>query len=348
MEPIRQSVLAYEHWLAAQCEVVPGGLAHKRVAMAADRFAFLRATCFRFAALFAALLPALAEARRVPSCGDAHTANFGTWRDAEGRLVWGVNDLDECAMLPFTADLVRLAASALLGPGPPPAGRAADAILAGYAARLPAPRGFVLDEEHVALRHFATPGRKARAAFWARIDLLPEAVPPPDWREALRAALPPGAAPPRHASRTAGLGSLGRPRYVAIAEWEGGRVVREAKSRIPSAWLMAGFPGAAAVDAGALAQAPGRVTDPWLRLHPRFVVRRLAPDSDRLLPPTTRRALLLQLEAMGGELANLHASGGEAHAVLQALRRLPPDWLRGGARRMARAVEADWAAFARG
>ena len=27
--------------------------------------------------------------------------NFGTWRDADGRLVWGVNDFDEAAVMPW-------------------------------------------------------------------------------------------------------------------------------------------------------------------------------------------------------------------------------------------------------
>jgi len=40
--------------------------------------------------------------------------NFGTWRDIDGRLVWGVNDFDEACVYPYTMDLVRLAASALL------------------------------------------------------------------------------------------------------------------------------------------------------------------------------------------------------------------------------------------
>ena len=35
-------------------------------------------------------------------------------RDAEGRLVWGVNDVDEAFELPYTQDLVRLATSAIL------------------------------------------------------------------------------------------------------------------------------------------------------------------------------------------------------------------------------------------
>ncbi|MFC7693289.1 DUF2252 family protein [Paeniroseomonas aquatica] len=67
--------------------MVPGALATRRRKMAKGAFAFLRATCFRFAAQSPSLgLPA---APSVPSSGDAHLANFGTWRDAEGRLARG-------------------------------------------------------------------------------------------------------------------------------------------------------------------------------------------------------------------------------------------------------------------
>ena len=44
--------------------------------------------------------------------GDLHVDSFGTWRDVEGRLCWGVDDFDEAYPLPYTNDLVRLAASA--------------------------------------------------------------------------------------------------------------------------------------------------------------------------------------------------------------------------------------------
>jgi uncharacterized protein (DUF2252 family) len=54
----------------------------------------------------------LADAPQVLAVGDLYTENFGTWRDAEGRLVWGVNDLDEAHPLPYTNDLVRLATRA--------------------------------------------------------------------------------------------------------------------------------------------------------------------------------------------------------------------------------------------
>ena len=46
--------------------------------------------------------------------GDIHLENFGTWRDADGRLVWGVNDFDEAAEMPYALDLIRLATSALV------------------------------------------------------------------------------------------------------------------------------------------------------------------------------------------------------------------------------------------
>ena len=46
--------------------------------------------------------------------GDLHIENFGTWRDHDGRLAWGVNDLDEIDLLPYTIDLVRLGTSALM------------------------------------------------------------------------------------------------------------------------------------------------------------------------------------------------------------------------------------------
>ena len=39
--------------------------------------------------------------------------------------------------------------------------------------------------------------------------------------------------------RIAGLGSLGRLRFVALADWHGGSVAREAKELTTSAWLWA-------------------------------------------------------------------------------------------------------------
>src|SRR2546426_8632632 len=105
---------AYELWLATQVDVVRPDLQAKHKSMAEDGFSFLRATFYRWAQLFPALFPKLARAPKVLGVGDLHVENYGTWRDAEGRLVWGINDFDEACPLPYTNDLVRLATSAWL------------------------------------------------------------------------------------------------------------------------------------------------------------------------------------------------------------------------------------------
>jgi uncharacterized protein (DUF2252 family) len=103
----------------------------------------------------------------VLSVGDAHVENFGIWRDVDGRLAWGVNDFDEAASIPYPLDLVRLGASALLATGRAErAGDIAKAILHGYRTALPAPRPFILDDEHAELRNlFVVTTKTARAVL---------------------------------------------------------------------------------------------------------------------------------------------------------------------------------------
>jgi uncharacterized protein (DUF2252 family) len=88
--------------------------------MAASAFAFYRGT----AALFYHDLqaerrggPYLDEqTSRVWIHGDLHAENFGTYMNANGRLIFNVNDFDEAYVGPFTWDLKRFAASvALIG-----------------------------------------------------------------------------------------------------------------------------------------------------------------------------------------------------------------------------------------
>lgn len=88
--------------------------------MAASAFAFYRGS----ACLFYQDLRGSAEGGpyldertgRVWVHGDLHAENFGTYMDANGRLVFNVNDFDEAYVGPFTWDLQRFAASlALLG-----------------------------------------------------------------------------------------------------------------------------------------------------------------------------------------------------------------------------------------
>ncbi|WP_030783923.1 DUF2252 domain-containing protein [Streptomyces sp. NRRL S-920] len=88
--------------------------------MASSAFAFYRGT----ACLFYADLereqhggPYLDDRTgRVWIHGDLHAENFGTYMDAQGRLIFNVNDFDEAYVGPFTWDLKRFAASvALIG-----------------------------------------------------------------------------------------------------------------------------------------------------------------------------------------------------------------------------------------
>jgi uncharacterized protein (DUF2252 family) len=89
--------------------------------MAASAFAFYRGTaCLFYHDLthgFPDGGPYLDErTSRVWIHGDLHAENFGTYMDADGRLVFNVNDFDEAYVGPFTWDLKRFAASvALIG-----------------------------------------------------------------------------------------------------------------------------------------------------------------------------------------------------------------------------------------
>ena len=210
-----------------------------------------RAACSRFCARrftagaqrFPALCPELAGAPTLLAVGDLHVENFGTWRDTEGRLIWGVNDFDETHQMPYTVDLVRLAVSATLtGSLSGKSGAACGAILDGYEAGLKAGgKPFVLAEDHRWLRGFAEKNLVDPGEFWKKMAVLPPAEKdvPLSAREGIAHTLPHPQPPYRAVSRRAGLGSLGHQRFVGLAVWNGGQVAREAKSLVPSAWLWA-------------------------------------------------------------------------------------------------------------
>src|SRR5262249_36507265 len=116
--------------------IVDSDLRLKHQKMAGDAFQFLRATFYRWITLWNELCTDLTNSPAVLAVGDLHIENFGTWRDAEGRLIWGINDFDEAFPLPYANDLVRLATSALLAIQEQKlsvnAGATCDAILSGY------------------------------------------------------------------------------------------------------------------------------------------------------------------------------------------------------------------------
>jgi hypothetical protein len=333
----------YEDWLRAQTTVVPEDLVQKHVAMSDSPFPFLRATYYAWAHLWPALFPSEAATPRVTAVGDLHLENFGSWRDHEGRLAWGINDFDEAATLPYTNDLVRLATSALLARKESKletdAAELADVFLDRYLTGLAhgsAGRPIVFGERHKRIAEVVLGALVRPGSFWKKRlgeDPAPGRVPSPMCERALRASLPEDIADQdvQIRARIAGVGSLGRERFVAFADWNGGRVAREAKAIVPSAAVWAGTagppPGPSAFDHLRLRSRRSR--DPYLHTNHGYVVRRLAPDTGKIEIQSLGRKLERRLAAlMGQEVANVHLATPEATAAILAdLEARPRGWL---------------------
>jgi hypothetical protein len=351
---IHEATDAYERWLGGHMRLIAADLEHKHVRMRAAIFPFMRATFYRWCQLWRELAPAEQQLTRVSAVADLHLENFGTWRDLEGRLVWGINDFDEATTLGWSQDLARLATSAHFAI----ADRhlhlrrreATAALLEGYREGLAnGPRPYALEERNTWLRRVATSELRDPVVFWARMDVLrPARAPEPEAVAVLADAMPERGPGARICRRVAGMGSLGRPRFVAIAEWRGGRIAREAKATAPSAWLWATGrrPGRAAPVAAS--------ADPTVRRVGAWVVRRLAPHCTRIeladLPRERDEERLLA--AMGFETANVHlqlATRGTRERIGRELRaRDGGRWLNELAKRFSDAITRDWRRFRAG
>jgi len=343
----------FEQWLRRHTKLVEADLRLKHRRMAELPFAFFRATFYRWMQVWPEVCPELAKAPRVLAVGDLHVENFGTWRDVDGRLVWGVNDFDEAAALPYTVDLVRLAASALLaiaeGHLALKAKEACAAILEGYEHSLKERgRPFVLEEENTWLRQIATNELRNPVHFWKKMDELPavRGKISSRAREALQRLLPDRKLDWRMVNRVAGLGSLGHVRLVAVAESHGARIAREAKALTPSAvYWAANQPAPAKVMYQTILNRAVRDPDPFVHVFGRWLVRRLSPACSRIelnqLPKNRDEHRLLF--AMGWETANVHlGSPATVRAVERHLKSLPANWLLAAAKGMTKAVTEDW------
>lgn len=349
---VLKSTRHYEIWLSSHTPIVKADLRLKHRRMAEAAFPFLRATFYRWMQLWPEVCPDLAAAPKVLGVGDLHVENFGTWRDVEGRLVWGVNDFDEAAMVPYTNDLVRLATSALLAiEGGHLSLKAKDAcgvILDGYRKSL-AQHGlpFVLEEEHRWLRQIALGELRDPVLFWKKMESLPRVKGeiPTSAQDALEHLLPERGLDYRVARRVAGLGSLGRTRLVALAECNGGKVAREAKALAPSAVYWAHGSDQPELLYQVIVNRAVRSPDPFVQMRGRWIVRRLSPHCCRIelsVLPKGRDELRL-LFAMGWESANIHLGSRFAlKHVRQHLDRLKAGWLSAAARNMADAITSDW------
>ena len=339
----------YEAWLGRRLKLIPEDLERKHAAMRSAPFPFLRATFYRWAQVWEEVCGAAARAPKVLAVGDLHVENFGTWRDIEGRLVWGINDFDEAWPLPYTNDLIRLAASALLAEmaGGPKA--AVSAILQGYRDGVAAAgRPYVLAEHHPALRAMAIHRLHDPEAFWGKLrDLPPCGSVPKGADKAIARLMPERGMEWKVAHRIAGLGSLGRERYVALAEWRGGSVAREAKALAPSACLWAARRGSPVLLYQKILDGAVRCRDPFVKLQKRWIVRRLAPDCSRIelsALPGERDEFRL-LHAMGFETANVHLGSVKPRVLAADLHQRRGPWLYRAARAMEKAVRGDFAAW---
>jgi hypothetical protein len=350
---IAKATQSYEAWLGKRINLLPADLKRKHTAMAEDVFPFLRATFYRWMQLWPEVCAQENRAPKLLAVGDLHVENFGTWRDVEGRLVWGINDFDEAYVLPYTIDLVRLAASAHIAirearlqidPGD-----ACDTILDGYKKGLTMGGSpVVLAEKHPWLRAMMTGVLRDPERFWAKMDGLAtlRTRVPKSAVKALDRLLPSKNLQCRIAHRIAGLGSLGRERFVALAMFEGGKIAREAKALAPSACVWAGEEKASErILYREILNRSVRAIDPCVQLKGRWIVRRLAPDCSRVeltsMPKERDEGKLLH--AMGFETANVHlGTPGAIKSVVQYLNQRPVHWLHNAAANMVKALTKDW------
>ena len=355
---IVKATARYEGWLRTHTPLIDADLRRKHEKMAEAVFPFFRATFYRWAQIWPEVCPGLARAPQILDIGDLHVENFGTWRDIEGRLIWGVNDFDEAAHLPYTNDLVRLAASVLLAIEESrlvlTGKNACSEILGGYTKSLEeGGQPFVLEEGNRWLRSIALNELRDPDRFWKKMDSLPSLRTEisPNVREALEHLMPYPGLPYRLARRVAGLGSLGHQRFVAIAEFHGGKIAREAKMLVPSAVTWAEErPDPPEIWYQSLLSSAIRCPDPFVHLRGRWIVRRLSPHCSRIelsvLPRNRDECRLLY--SMGWETANVHLANRQGmKAVRKHLRMRKPNWLYDAARDMVTAVKQDWQAWKR-
>jgi hypothetical protein len=349
---ILKATADFERWLGDQLPIIRQDLALKHQHMAEAAFPFFRATFYRWLQLWPEVCSSLVKAPAVLGVGDLHIENFGTWRDEEGRLIWGVNDLDEAWPAPYALDLVRLTTSVYVAIQEEHLGiakrAASEAIEEGYRDALAAGgKAFILAEDHRWLRLLALGKLRDPVQFWDKLEHLPPytAKPPGDVRKLLENSLPSAREGYLLKRRIAGLGSLGHPRILALSRWRGAFIAREAKAIRPSAWVWVKKAPSTKIYCDQLVQFSIRVPDPCVRFQGRWVVRRLAPDCSRIelasLSKDRDEARLLY--SMGWETANMHFSTPQAIAkVKQDLAARRNRWLHKSAKAMLAATMKDW------
>jgi len=349
---IREATQSYEGWMRKCNKVIEADLRLKHQQMKKDLFLFFRGTYYRWAQLFPEVCPKLARAPKVLACGDLHVGSFGTWRDGEGRLSWGVDDFDEAYPLAYTNDLIRLASSVKIVTDCEQLTiklkRGCEAILDGYEQALrTGGRPIVLAERERYLQKLGIASIKPSREFWDNLNRLPGVS--GALSRGLKAILQktlPSQADYKLVRRKAGMGSLGQPRFVAVADWQGGCIAREAKALVPSSsmWVAGRTGRGQGYYQEAMSDAV-RSRDLFHRIMGGWLIRRLSPDSNPIeiinLPRNRDEETLLR--AMGLEAANVHlGSRRSVGNIVKDLHKKKTNWLRSAAKNMARAMEQEW------
>jgi hypothetical protein len=315
----------YEAWLSKQIPLVAEDLDRKHHELASDLMRFLRGTYY----LWLVSQPdEVLAGPDVPCVGDLHVENFGTWIDAAGTRRWGVNDLDELAWGSYRLDLVRLATSALITPH---VSLAPDLVCSTLLETWRSARpGRAADLASKSAHHLleVLPPERGHKRYFADLTKAATGQPPPTTVAAVLRTADTGWHPAWY-RRSAGTGSLGHQRYVAVDS----RIAREAKQLGPptAAWAATQRAGRLPVPdqhlfgrvlAGTSGPEPWRRADGWQ-------IRRLAPDVLRIdLAGLAPRGAKRLLRSMAHAVVNVH---GVAPTALAAAREheatQPPDWL---------------------
>jgi hypothetical protein len=343
----------YERWMRNTTAVISSDIRSKHEQMKENPFLFLRGSFYRWAQLWPDVCADLCRAPKVLAVGDLHVNSFGTWRDSEGRLCWGVDDFDESYPLAYTNDIVRLAASLKIVIDTDGLSikfrEGCHSILEGYRTSL-AQGGLpiVLAEREQKLGKLGVDSFKPPPDFWSKLNRLPAIRHSlaRDAKRALEKTLPDPRIEYKVVRRQAGLGSLGQERFVAIADWQGGLIAREAKAMLPSAcaWLNDETGRRQSAYEAAIRSAI-RSPDPFQLIEGDWLIRRLSPDSNPIdiqtLPKHRDEGMLLY--AMGSEAANVHLGTKRQVVNIQKdLRGRKSNWLPDAAARMAELVRKEW------
>lgn len=353
---ILEATARYEAWLERQHKPVKSGLARKHARMSDGSYAFFQATYYRFAERLPQLCPELWQATQLPSVGNLHIENFGTWRDREGRLVWGVMELEQAWKLPWTQDLVRLGTSVALAIDEKllsaDTSAALQALLEGYEQGLIAHgKPFVLDGEHPDLQALLSGTERTPTHFWQQLKALPELTRLPESAvKALNRLLPREELDFKLLSGENPLESLGQASFVVLGEYRGGLIAREARAVAPSAFAWLEKRSGDAQLRRELGKGAVRSPDPLLRLGRKWQIRRISPECGPLSLKSLQSSteLLSVLRAMGTEAANIHLNSRKSRGIREELARLEPGWLAHAVRVMGAAVKEDLDAWREG